>query len=352
MIRLIQVIKKMLKMSYKEVCHSLAFGYSTFMRWKGRMKEGKPLVEKPGPKKEVPLELEGLMDEIRGLAHRKKRSFGTGLLFEEYKDQVSRRDYYRLVEGARADLNREEAAWMRRIDWKQPNLVWAMDDTQYGYDHHGKKLYVHATRDLPSRYQFDPLAGDFAKGPEVAKHLKRLFDRYGAPLFIKRDNGGNLNHEEVERILSKYWVIPLNSPKYYPPYNGAIEKGQYEVKSKISERQEHLWSIPRKHFQVYAESAVFDLNHLPRRSLGGKVSCQVFFGEKGGASFSKRKRREIFEWIKRLSHAIMVGLGKTGQRAAQAAWRMAVESWLQVNGFINVSMGGKVSPYFRTDESH
>jgi len=338
-IQLIQVVKKMLNLSYKEVCHSLEFGYSTFMRWKGRMKRSKPLVKKPGPRKEIPLELNGLMDRIRSLEHRKKRSFGTGHLFEEYKDQVSRRDFHRLVRAARADMKREKASQMRRIEWKQPGLVWAMDDTFFGYDQSGKKLFVHSTRDLPSRYQFDPLSGNFTKGPEVAKHLRRLFNRYGSPLFLKRDNGGNLNHAMVEQVLSDYWVIPLNSPRYYPPYNGAIEKAQKELKDKIRMRLAHLWTIPRKHFQVYGESAAYDLNHLPRRSLKGKVPCQIFFTEKGGVKFSKRKRREIFEWIKQLSYAIMVGLGKSSKRAADAAWRMAVESWLQVNGYINVSMG-------------
>jgi len=351
-VKLIKVVKKMLRLSYREVCRSLDFGYSTFMRWKDRMKKGKPLAEKPGPKKEAPLELKGLMDRIRSLDHKRKRSFGTGHLFEEYKDQVSRRDFHRLVELARADLYREKAAWMRRIEWKQPGLVWAMDDTFYDRDEHNLKLFLHAVRDLPSKYQFDPLSGRFAKGPEVTKNLKRLFDRYGHPLFMKRDNGSNLGHSSVEELFSEYMVIPLNSPRRYPPYNGAIEKAQYELKSAVRMRQANFWSISRMHFPVYGASAAHDLNHRPRRSLQGRTSCQVFFSEKGGVKYSKRKRREIFEWIKNLSCAIMVGLGTSSKRAAQAAWRTAVESWLQLNGFIEVSRNGKVLPYFSAVESH
>jgi len=86
--------------------------------------------------------------------------------------------------------------------------------------------------------------------------------------------------------------------------------------------------------------------------LQGKVSCQVFFSEKGGAKFSKRQRREIFDWIKDLSCAILSQLGKPGKRAAQAAWRLAVESWLHVNGFIEVSVNGKVLPIFPPNLSH
>jgi hypothetical protein len=302
--------------------------------------------------KEAPLELEGLMERIQCLDHKRKRSFGTGHLFEEYKGMVSRRDFYHLVDLARSDMNREKAALMRRIEWRQPGLVWGMDDTFYGLDEHDGKLFLHAVRDLPSRYEFNPLGGDFARGPKVAENLRRLFDRYGHPLFLKRDNGGNLAHFKVEELLSEYMVIPLNSPRRYPPYNGAVERGQYELKSRIRMRQADYWSIPRRHFQVYGESAAYELNHLPRRSLGGRPSCQVFFSEKGGAKFSKRKRREIFEWIKNLSCAIMVGLGKSSRRAAEAAWRTAVESWLQLNGFIQVSRNGKVLPYFLPLESH
>jgi transposase InsO family protein len=347
-----KVIKKMLKVSYRDVCRSLDFGYSTFMRWKGRVRKGTPIVEKPGPKKTMPLELTGLMDGIRSLDHKRKRSYGTGLLFEVYQDQVSRGTYKRLVRLARADANREKAARMRRIEWKQPGLVWGMDDTYFGRDENYRKLFLHSVRDLSSRYQFEPLGGDFARGPKVAENLKRLFDRYGPPLILKRDNGSNLEHHDVEKVLSEYRVIPLNSPRRYPPYNGAVEKGQFELKQKIGKRKANYWALPRRHFHVYAESASYELNHVPRRCIRMKTSCQVFFSEKGGVKFPKRRRREIFEWIKDLSCAIMVGLGNSSKRAAQAAWRLAVESWLQLNGFIQVSRDGKVLPYFLPEMSH
>jgi hypothetical protein len=342
----------MINVPFRKVCESLELAYSTFMRWKSRAALGEPPVKKPGPKKEDPLEVEGLMDRIQDLGHRKKRSLGAGSLFEEYKDLVSRRSFQELVCLAREDARREERALMRQIEWKQPGLVYSMDDTYFGRDEGNKKLFLHTVRDLASRYEFDPLAGDFALGMQVAKNLERLFSRYGPPLFLKRDKGGNLKHQAVEDVLSRYMVIPLDSPTHYPPYNGAREKGQFELKQKIWWRQQDYLSIPRRHFHVYAESAAQELNHLPRRSLKGRVSCQVFFLEKGGAKFSKRRRREIFEWIKKLSSAILVEIGKSGKRAVQSAWRMAVESWLHINGYIEVSMDGNVLPIFSPELSH
>lgn len=64
-------------------------------------------------------------------------------------------------------------------------------------------------QDLASRYKFPPPAGDaMPHGEEVAENLERLFERHGAPLVVKRDNGGNLNHGAVDALLDRYLVIP------------------------------------------------------------------------------------------------------------------------------------------------
>jgi hypothetical protein len=351
-VKLIEVVKDMLRIPIRTVCASLELAYSTYMRWKGRANRGEVLVKKPGPQKVPPLEVKGLMDRIRNLSHRKKRSLGVQRLFEEYKDRVSRRSFQELVFLAREEVKRAARAAMRRIRWLRPGLVYSMDDAICGRDENYRRLFLHTVRDLSSRYQFKPLCGDFAAGPQVAKNLERLFERYGPPLILKRDGGSNLKHEDVEEVLAKYMVIPLTSPRHYPPYNGAIEKGQSELKQGIRRRKKDSVFLPRRHFSVYAESAAGELNHILRRSLQGKVSCQVFFSEKGGAKFSKRQRREIFEWIKDLSCAIISQLGKPSKRAAQTAWRLAVESWLHINGFIEVSVNGEVLPIFPPNLSH
>jgi hypothetical protein len=83
--------------------------------------------------------------------------------------------------------------------------------------------------DLASRYRFAPLFALALLGGEIAGHLHQLFHRHGAPLFLKRDNGSNLNCSEVNDVLVAHGVIPLNSPAYYPRYNGAMENsiGQF-----------------------------------------------------------------------------------------------------------------------------
>ena len=107
----------------------------------------------------------------------------------------------------------------------------ALDDLKPDVIAEGK-LYLHNLSDLCSRYKFHPLASAaLPGGEEVTGHLSHLFSKFGAPLFCKRDNGGNLNHLSVNEVLAQAYVIPINSPPCTAPYNGAIEHTQ--VSSKI-----------------------------------------------------------------------------------------------------------------------
>jgi hypothetical protein len=95
-----------------------------------------------------------------------------------------------------------------------------------------------------------------------------LFAQYGAPLVLKRDNGSNLNGAAVDAVLARHCLIPLNSPPRYPPYSGGIERAQCDLKAAL-----------RAHGPATA-LAVHDLNHRPRRVLGGLTACQPFAGAK------------------------------------------------------------------------
>ena len=66
-------------------------------------------------------------------------------------------------------------------------------------------------------------------GEEVAEHLNYLMHKHEAPLFLKRDNGSNLNSGEVLSILKMFAVIPFNSPPGFPQFNGVMERSQGEI---------------------------------------------------------------------------------------------------------------------------
>ena len=128
----------------------------------------------------------------------------------------------------RTAANRSASAALCQVRWLRPDLAWAFDRLQYATCH------VHNLQDLCSRYKFAPMTCEHMPcGEEVASHLDRHFTRFGLPLFIKRDNGGNLNHRAVNALLEERLIIPINSPCYRASYNGAIEHSQGELKTWI-----------------------------------------------------------------------------------------------------------------------
>ena len=321
--------------------------YASLMRWKQRVGEGKPSVQRPGPKKVKPLDLEQLKQKIETLDHGARRSRGTGRLHSTYANQISRRDLNRLIIQARSESNRQRAVEACRVTWLRPNLAWAMDDCSKTAIN-GKKLHLHNLSDLCSRYKLPPMASDHLPcGEEVAGHLDRLFNRFGSPLFCKRDNGGNLNHVAVNQVLSQAMVIPINSPVYTPSYNGAIEHTQGEFKDHL-----HRWQWKARSLgqcAILAETAAHDINHRPRRCLDDKTACRAYFdGDR--LRYPKRRRQQVYRWIQNLAERISIGLGKAV--VTSTAWRVAAKQWLLENGLIRIVKAGKVLPYLSPIWSH
>ncbi len=92
--------------------------------------------------------------------------------------------------------------------------------------------------------------------------------------------------------------------------------------------------------RTFAGTVEHDLNHQPRERLHGRNSCQAYFT--GRRTFSKWERRDAYVWIANVQKDMLC----SGRMQPEAAWRIAVEAWLQMKGYITVSISGKVSPYF------
>ena len=331
-------------------CSAMNVPRSSWNRWRSRTRAGLPLVHRPGPRKMQAADIAAINRDVSALDHGAKRSEGVTTLYARYRESVSRRDMAELVATARMDANRDARAHHRRIHWHGAGVVWAMDDTDYLYrDPDCTKSVVNQIQDLGAKYKLEPIGGSSQPcGEELAGHLDHLFHRYGASLFFKRDNGSNLNHSAVDEVFAEYGVLPLNSPSYYPPYNGAIENAQGGLKSEI-DRQ--LAASQYRHpslIEPYARAAAYELNHRARESLGGKTPCQVFFNQR--VYFSKQKRKEIYDWIKSRQDYIINA--EADIASMDVAWRLAAEVWLAQNGFITISINNKVLPNFHENLSH
>jgi len=345
-------LKQQVHWPYERLCASIGLSYASFRRWKRRLDCGQPAFLKPGPHKVAPLRLEELRAALYHLNHGHQRSCGIGMVCWQYRDQISRRDLQVLTRAMRRELAHQYQEELRHITWKIPGLVWSLDDAELArFARH--KLYLHQVQDLASRYKFTPWVGERVLGETVAGHLEQLFLRYGPPLMLKRDNGSNLNQQTVDALLACYRVIPLNSPPHYPPYNGGIECAMREMKTPLREKILANGPIAESQVQSWAEILASELNHRPRGCLDGQVACRVFHDtESVRKAYTLRKRRKIFDWINELTRALIQVSAVQTQRQAEAARRLAVETWLQRNGVITITRNKIVLPIFPEKNAH
>ncbi len=315
---------------------------TTAMRWDARRLSGDPLVLEPGPKKIERLDLGSLDAALDQLVHGPHRSRGTGPLLVSFRDQISRRDLMEMVEAARDEAFDERRAAMCDVEWLTPRLVWCMDVTEA--DSGNGKIYVLVVQDMASKYKFEPLVLERdPHGDKVAEHLEKLFAKHGAPLFIKRDNGGNLNSGNVNDVLERHMVIPFNSPAYYPRFNGSIENANRELKEQddFAEMLEVFASgAVDMDLHLYLYKILGELNHKDRGVLGGKNSCLVFHGSEK-PKVTRRDRKEIFNEI--LDRIVEIE-NTEGNLKRDAVIRSAIRSWLVENGHITVSENIEVLP--------
>jgi hypothetical protein len=328
------------------VCRELDLAYSSVMRWKSRRQAGETLVQKPGPAKVEPLNVGALNAEILRLHPGRERTRGAGPLYNRWRHQISRRDLQALMEAARREMRQEKDALERRIDWLIPGLVWSMDDAQRQRLPTGSGR-LHLVQDLGSRYKLRVLGDEvLADGHRIADNLVDLFGRHGASLFFKRDNGSNLNHHAVNEVFDEFAVIPLNSPPYYAPYNGGIERGQQEIERELELRIGNEM-VDTRVFRLECEVSGHETNHKRRRSLGWQTACYALeTARPWGRLFGRRERKEVYEEIKSLAVDIAGQLDQHTDRAAETAFRYAVETWMQLNQLIRVTRNGEVLPCF------
>ncbi|WP_319521646.1 hypothetical protein [uncultured Desulfosarcina sp.] len=315
---MIEEMKTTFSLSYACLAKQAGLSYRTLMRWKERLTKDMPPVEKRGPKKVRPLNLNELKAKIRDLDHGPKRSHGTGKLHSTFGESISRRELNALVIEARNESKHRRKAERCCVSWLRPNLAWAVDDCQKS-DTASGKLHLHNLTDLCSRYKLPPIAsGSLPCGEEVAGHLAYLFDRFGPPLFCKRDNGSNLNHTTVNEALENAWVIPINNPPKTPSYNGAIERTQREFKEFLKRWQWKATTLESSF--LLSETAAHELNHTQRRCLGNHTACGTYFGG-DRIRYSRRERRSIFRCIRELAAKIADRAGRP--RITNVEWRIA-----------------------------
>lgn len=338
MVNQVQKLRKEVGCSYRTVCETTGVPYSSLMRWKRCKEAGKPVVKRPGMKKKKTIDRDELEKQVRKLNHCNKVSLGSWELFEDYRHGISRREFQCIVAEARADAKRERRETMRRTQWHVPGLAWGMDDTKRRGLPVKVKMSMNQLRDLCSRNALSATVTErLLPEGKVAELLEEQFQRHGAPMIFKCDNGSNLNGGSVYDVCDEHVVLVLNSPPYYPQYNGLLEWSQWELKSHMA------WLLQGMNpdlatVQMAATFTRDRLNRWPRPCLRYRTADEVFEARHTAMClYTKDKRKEVRETITTMAMHIMADMDKSDPRAEQAAWRIAVETWLRRNGLITVS---------------
>jgi transposase InsO family protein len=298
------------------------------MRWRARALAGEALLEKPGPKK---LKLELLKAKIAQLQHGRRRSAGTTALQAELSGVISRRRFQELVaEERQSYLNN-----MKRIHWLVPGVAWSIDTTEYGPE----KIKITPLRDLASKYQLPvPLAAAREEGARIAEYLELMFKRDGAPMFLKRDLGSPFKCHQLNEVLERYRVLPLDSPPDYPQYNGSMERSMRDLHAALDHVRLSQLQLP---LSVDLELATHRLNHRCLRSLGHLTPCQVYHDPARRLRLHGLSRQRIFREVFDQFWQYIETMQERNRHTFNAAWRLVVETWLRRQGWISVSVKTK-----------
>lgn len=321
------IMKKATRLSWRQLCADVP--YASVMRWRHRQQQGLPVWQVPGPKKSAPLNWLELCPCLRQLHHGRVRTRGTGALYQKFAGTISRRQLAGLVQ----DYRQDQLHSMKRIHWLYPGLAWSCDATEYGDD--GRQIIP--VQDLASRYRFRPLVVNRLDGRQIATHLESLFRRHGAPLLLKRDNGSPFNHRQVDDLLGRFGVLPLNNPPHFPRYNGSMEKSIRDFKHALALRH---WQ-GQAEITLAAEVTAHELNHRQRRCLKGRTACAVFHDATQRRRWTKIQRKEIFRLLLRQFGAMIGKTAKGHQPGPATMWRVTVEAWLRCQGLILIRQNQK-----------
>ena len=336
-------------LSARRLCEQAGLSRATLSRWQQRQRTGQPLLRAPGPAKTAPLPLAQLREQLKQLSHGAKRTQGTGPLYRQYQQSLSRRQLGAMVREIRQQQRAEQRDQLQHITWFCVQTAWALDATEWRTDQPGVKLQALLTRDLASNYNLGLQVDRHLTGDQVAEYLDGLIVHYGPPLFLKRDNGSVLHTAAVEEVLARAGILPLTSPVECPRYNGGIEKhiGDFKGLYGFDLPGEPGGDVRRA--LALLEALRHETNAYPRRGLFDCSPAEMFYS---GPRLRVRRpdRRRLFDCLWERTCDILSQMKTVNHRLEARAWRLAAESWLRCQSLISVTTNK--NPSENTDRNH
>ena len=215
-----------------------------------------------------------------------------------------------------------------RYELTAANVMWSEDGT--GFKERGRKKELLVAQDEHARYKVNyKLVDGPATEDEVVAYLTEAFDRHGAPLVLKHDGAKIFHSGKVEKLLESHGVVSLTSPRYYPGYNGKMERSMRDLKQHI--RAQRRYGV-RANLQAHIHTAMKDLNDKrPRPVLKGSTAREVFHRDR----IALPDRWAFIEEVRQAENHFVAQAASREQE--QTARRRAVEAVLLNHELLEIS---------------
>ena len=296
---------------------ALGVGMKTLRRWLARLVDGMPLImrrggaRRPGPPaseqrvRETVLELHGLP--------------GAASLARSV-DGISRRRAAELKREVLTEMERARKSACARVDIIEPGVVRAFDAM------HLTPGFALNAADACVPYRTSCVHADVYDADQVASVLEADFRQHGAPLVLRDDCAGCHTAPAVMSVLHDYGVALLQSPPYYPQYNGQHER---------QNREHRDWLAWCEHtsddMQTELDRMKSALNdRWLRPTLGWKSAAELWQSRR---SFDDERGAFLDEIDERAERLREHGLDQ------RLATRLAIEQALTQRGYLRITPG-------------
>jgi hypothetical protein len=298
---------------------AIGVGVKTLRRWLTRLLDGAPLIKRRGGtmRRGSPASEQRVRDtvlELHGLV-------GAESLARSVNG-VSRRRAAQLKHEVLTGLERDRKAACARVEITEPGIVRAFDAM------HLTPGFALNAADACVPYRTSCVRTDAYDAEHVASVLDADFRTHGAPLVLRDDCASCHTAPAVMSVLSAHRVVLLQSPPYYPQYNGQHER---------QNREHRDWLAWCEHtsddMQTNLDRMKSALNERwLRPTLGWKSAAELWQTRRSFEDERSSFLDEIDERVARLrDHGLDLRL----------ATRLAIEQALAQKGYLRVTLGRK-----------
>jgi len=250
---------------------------STVYRWLKLYEAGLSLDDKPYGLKKAPRVYPAW---VLKAVHKLKKGYplaeytGLAKLFNHSLSnpqlKLSANEIKRILNQVEHNKKQDKARRLKLYDFIKANVSWDIDFMEFTFNHIRRRALIvvdhHSRKLLYARVMLNPTSH------KVALVIKALTQHYKVvPQLVKADNGPEFR-KQFSQLLGDVGITLLNSPVYYPQFNGVVER----VIREIRQRSYNFVLNSTKEIDHFLSKFQDYYNHQVHASLGGLTPAQVY----------------------------------------------------------------------------